>query len=279
MNGLIAGSIYALIAIGFNLIYSTKKFFDLAHGSMLVIGGYTVYYFSISLAYPVWLSVILGIVAAGLSGLLLDVSLYRALRKKKATGMVLLVASLGAFTALQAATAMIFTSQFQRLSPTSTFESIEIFGAHITTIQIAAIGISLTVWFLMVLLLKYTRFGKVIKAVSDDEGIAKIIGINTEKVFLAVSFLGAAIAGIGGILYGFDTGIEPVMGLPLLLKGIIAAIIGGIGSIHGALVGAYFLALVENFGIWKISSEWKDAISFGVLIIFLLFRPNGIFKR
>jgi branched-chain amino acid transport system permease protein len=94
-----------------------------------------------------------------------------------------------------------------------------------------------------------------------------------------VFFIGSALAGLAGILAGYDTGLEPTMGMSLLLKGVIASIIGGIGNVYGGVLGAFLLGFVENFGIWKISGEWKDAIAFGLLIIFLLFRPQGIFGR
>ena len=125
---------------------------------------------------------------------------------------------------------------------------------------------------------RYTLFGKAIKAVGDDEEVSKIVGINTVKVIGWVFFIGSAIAGLAGILVGFDTGIEPTMGLSLLLKGVIASIIGGIGNVYGGVLGAFLLGFIENFGIWQISGEWKDAIAFGVLILFLLFRPQGILK-
>ncbi len=133
--------------------------------------------------------------------------------------------------------------------------------------------------FGLVLLFKFTIFGKAIKAISDDEEVARIIGINTNKIIGYVFFIGSAIAGLSGILMGFDTGIEPTMGMSLLLKGVIASIIGGVGNIYGGVLGAFLLGFVENFGIWKISGEWKDAIAFAILILFLLFRPQGILKK
>ncbi|MCX6715691.1 MAG: branched-chain amino acid ABC transporter permease, partial [Candidatus Taylorbacteria bacterium] len=124
-----------------------------------------------------------------------------------------------------------------------------------------------------------TMFGKAVKAVGDDEEVAKIVGINTPRIIGWVFGIGSAIAGLAGILVGFDTGIEPTMGLSLLLKGVIASIIGGIGNVYGGVLGAFLLGFIENFGIWKISGEWKDAIAFAVLILFLLFRPQGILRR
>ena len=131
----------------------------------------------------------------------------------------------------------------------------------------------------LALLLKFTFFGKSVKAISDDEEVSRMVGINTKFVIGIVFFIGSAIAGLAGIMSGYDTGLEPTMGMSLLLKGVIASIIGGIGNVYGGVLGAFLLGFVENFGIWKISGEWKDAIAFGLLIIFLLFRARGIFGR
>lgn len=114
------------------------------------------------------------------------------------------------------------------------------------------------------------------RAVADDPVAASMVGINPEKVIMAVFFIGSALAGAAGILISLETNIEPTMGFNAILKGIIASIIGGIGSIPGAVLGGYFLGLAENLGIWKIQSGWKDAIAFAILIVFLLFRPGGI---
>ncbi|MBT4730462.1 branched-chain amino acid ABC transporter permease [Candidatus Woesearchaeota archaeon] len=280
LNSIIAGSIYALIALGFNLIYGATKFFNLSHGVMAAIGGYTVFYFAKTLGWNLPLSIVVGVLLAGLIGYALDKLVYFPLRKRKASNMVLLVASLGLFTAIQAIIAILFTSQFQTLSQNISGQRIyEILGGVITQTQLTILISALVITVGLVLLLKYTMFGKAIKAVSDDEEVAKIVGINTNKIISYVFFIGSAIAGLGGILVGFDTGIEPTMGFALLLKGVIAAIIGGVGSIYGALIGAFLLGFVENFGIWQISGEWKDAIAFILLILFLIFRPRGIMNK
>ena len=278
INSIIAGSIYSLVALGFNLIYGTTKFFNLAYGVLATIGGYAVFYFFKTLGLPLIPSVILGIIIAGLIGYLIDQSVFRQLRARKASGMVFLVASLGIMTALQAIVAIIFTSQFQTLS-TGSFKVYKILGGVITEVQLIILVSAIVIMIGLALLLKYTRFGKAVRAVSDEEEVSKIVGIDTNKIIGKVFFIGSAIAGLSGVLVGFDTGIEPGMGLSLLLKGVIASIIGGIGNVYGGVLGAFLLGFVENFGIWKISGEWKDAIAFGLLLIFLLFRPQGIIKK
>ena len=279
-NSIVAAAVYALVALGFNLIYSATKFFNLAHGVMATIGGYSAFYFSQTLGLNIYLSAVIGVGIAGLAGFLLDKVIYLPLRKKKASSMILLVVSLGAFTALEAVIAILFTSQFQSLSTIFSDQKIfTILGATITAVQVWTLVLTAFIMCALGLTLKFTKFGRAVTAISDDEEVAKIVGINTNQIIGFVFFIGSAIAGLAGIMIGFDTGIQPTMGMNLLLKGVIACIIGGVGNVYAAVIGALVLGFVENFGIWKISGEWKDAIAFGVLILFLLFRPQGIFKR
>ncbi len=280
LNSIIAGSLYALVALGFNLIYGATRFFNLAHGVIAVVGGYVVYLLTKIWSWPTWLAVILAIVASGLIGYLSEKFIYKPLRDRKSSHMVLLVASLGVLTALQAVVAIIFTSQFQTLGRVDvTNQTFNLLGGVITEIQLVMFVSVVVIMFGLGLLMKFTMFGKSVKAISDDEEVSKMVGINTNKIVGLVFFIGSAIAGLAGILSGYDTGLEPTMGMSLLLKGVIASIIGGIGNVYGGVLGAFLLGFVENFGIWKISGEWKDAIAFALLIIFLIVRPKGIFKK
>lgn len=280
LNSIIAGAIYALVALGFNLIYGATKFFNFTHGAVAVAGTYGFLFFGKTLGLNLFLSVFIGVAVAATIGYGLDKLVYRPLRKRKASNMSLLIASLGAFTALQAIIAIIFTSQFQTLWKNYSAQKIyEIFGGVITQIQLVILASVIIITATLFFVLKKTLFGKTVRAVSDDEEAAKIIGLNTDKIISRIFIIGSAIAGLAGILVGFDTGVEPTMGMNLLLKGVVASIIGGAGSITGGFAGAFLLGFAENFGIWKISGEWKDAIVFALLIIFLLFRPQGIIRK
>lgn len=280
LNSIIAGAIYMLVALGFNLIYGTVKFFDLGYGALAAVGGYLTFWLYKELGLNLYGSVLIAILVAGLIGVLINWLVYAPLRKRKASGMVLLVASLGVLTALQAIIAILFTSQFQTLTLAAGAQKVfEVAGGVITSVQVTILALGLLIMLGLAILLRYTMFGKAVRAISDDEEVAKIVGINTSKIVAGVFFLGSAIAGLAGILVGFDTGIEPTMGLSLLLKGVIAAIIGGVGNVYGGVLGAFLLGFVENFGIWKISGEWKDAIAFAALLLFLLFRPSGLLRK
>ena len=261
LNSIIAGAIYSLVALGFNLIYGTAKFINLAHGVLAALGGYTVFYLAKTLGwnvYPhpkifgvgVYIAVAIGVFLAGVIGWGLDKLVFLPLRKRKASAMVLLVASLGALSAIQAILAILFTSQFQTLPHNASTQKIfEILGGVITQTQVIILLCTAIVLAGLVLLLYKTRFGKAVRAVCDDEEVAKIVGINTNKIIAIVFFIGSAIAGLAGILVGFDNGITPTMGMGLLLKGVIASIIGGVGTVYGGVLGAFLLGFVENFGI------------------------------
>ncbi len=280
LNSIIAGAIYSLVALGFNLIYGTVKFFDLGYGALAAVGGYTVFYCYKVQTLPLSFSVLMGVLVSGLVGYIIYRLVYLPLRARKSSLMVLVVASLGVLTTVQAVVAILFSSQFQTLGRVGGIDQIyQIGGGVITRIQLIILIAGLMIMTAIALVFKYTMFGKAVKAIGDDEEVSKIVGINTSAIIGRVFFIGSMIAGLAGILVGFDTGIEPTMGLSLLLKGVIASIIGGIGNVYGGVLGAFLLGFIENFGIWKISGEWKDAIAFAVLLLFLLFRPQGLLKK
>ena len=280
LNSIIAGSIYTLVALGFALIYNATKFFNLAHGAIAAVGAYVVFFLTQHFGLNMYLAIVVAVLFSGCLGYTLDAFVYQPLRQKKASNMILLVASLGAFSVIQALLAILFTSQFQTLSGLIPDQKIfTLFGGTITETQVAIFLSGIVILAGLALLLKQTKFGQAVLAISDDEEVAKIVGINTDRIIGGVFFLGSAIAGLAGIFVGFDTGMQPTMGLPLLLSGIIGMIVGGIENIYAVVLGCFVLGFVENFGIWKINGEWKGAISFGLLIQFLLFRPGGIIKK
>ena len=276
LNGIIAGSIYGLVALGFTVIYGTVKFFHFAHGVVFAAGAYFAYTFFILFDINPLISFFLSIALASLLGIAIDRFVYHPLRKNNAPNLVYLIASFGVFIFLQNLIQLIFGAQILTLRTGPIKEGHHFLGAVITDTQIIIIVASLVLFILTWLFIQKTKLGKVIRAVSDDPIAARVVGINSEKIILAAFAIGSALAGAAGILISLETNIEPTMGLNAILKGIIASIVGGIGSIPGALFGGFFLGLAENLGIWKIQAGWKDTIAFAILIIFLLLRPSGI---
>lgn len=195
---------------------------------------------------------------------------------RKASNLVYLLASFGVFIFIQNLIQLLYGAQILTLRTGPVKVGRPVLGAIITDNQILILAVSIVLLIALWLFIKQTQLGKAMRAVADDSLAARTVGINSERIIMYAFAVGSAVAGAAGILISLETNLEPTMGLNAMIKGIIASIIGGIGSIPGAMIGGFFLGIVENLGIWKISAGWKDAIAFAVLIIFLLLRPEGI---
>ena len=276
INGLIAGAIYALVASGFSLIYSTCKFVHFAHGAVVAVAAYILYLFFSLLGINFYSSVILTLICAGAFGWLINKIIYEPLRKRKASPIILLIASVALLILLESSLLLLFGADVKTIGFIKIAKGLEIFTAIITPLQIIIIITSLALLILLFLFMKKTRPGKAMRAVSDNKEVAEIVGISSQKIYSWSFIIGSAVAGVAGILVGLEQNLEPMMGTHLMLKGFTAAIIGGIGSVPGAILGAFLLGLTENFGIWFLPSGYKDAIAFIILFIFLILRPHGI---
>lgn len=277
-NGIMAGCTYALIALGFTIIYGTVRFFHFAHGAVVAVAAYAAWACMAYLGLPFALAAIIAVVAAGGLGVLMDRFVYRPLRQRKSPSLILLLASFGMFLLVQNALQLAFGSGIKMLRDGDVSEGHRLFGAVITSTQLWIVASSVILAGAAVLFLRRTDFGKAVRAVADDQVAASLVGINSERTISLAFFLGSALAGVAGVLVALESNVYPAMGLNAAIKGIIAALIGGMGSIPGALLGGLLIGLAENVGVWGISSGWKDAISFAVLVVFLLLRPGGVFR-
>ena len=275
LNGLIAGGIYALVALGFTVIFRTVKFFHLAHGVVYTTGAYIGYTLAIQLKVPIVIAFLFAMLSAAILGVLIDKIVYRPLRKKKASNLILLLTSFGIFIFIQNLIQLIYGAQILSLRTGSIKQGYEIFSAIITPIQITILVTSFVLMIALWIFIRKTKLGKAMRAVSDDSMAANIVGINPEKIIMISFAIGSALAGAAGFLIGMETNLEPTMGFNIILKAIIVSIVGGIGSIPGAMLGGLFIGLSENIGIAWLPSAWKDVIVFVILIIFLLIRPQG----
>jgi len=276
VNSLISASLYSLIALGFVVIYRTVRFFHFAHGAVYTAGAYIAYSLYISSGIPFIIAILYAALFAGALGVLIDRVIYFPLRAKKSSSFVLMLASFGVLIFMENLIAMLYGNQILSIRTGEIKEGYHILGAIITPIQIMILLVAIVLMFLLWAFLKFAKLGKAMRAVADDNIAASVVGINPQHTISLSFFIGSALAGIAGVLVSLETNLEPTMGFSALLKGIIAAIVGGIVSIPGAVLGALLLGFAENFGIWYIPAGWKDAIAFTILIIFLLFRPQGI---
>ncbi len=226
-----------------------------------------------------YLSWVVSCLLAGMVGLAFYRGLYVQIIQRTRSRLIMLVASLGVLLALTALTIIVFESAPRPLPDVFGSTPWEVGGATIKGFNVFSIGVACAAFIGLLLLLKRTAFGKSVRAIGDDEEVAKVVGINTTVVIAIVFFLGAVFAALAGVLNGHDTAIQPRMGLIMLLKGWIASVVGGIGNLYGAIVGGFALGMIEQFGIWNLAGEWKDVVSFVVLILFLSFWPNGLLPR
>jgi branched-chain amino acid transport system permease protein len=277
INGIIAGSIYALISIGFTIIYRSVKFFHFAHGIVYSVGAYIAFTLINTMEVNTIIAFFLASTTAGMFGVGIDRLVYLPLRKKKSPPLIFLIASFGVLVLFQNLIQLVYSAQVVTIRSGPVKEGYHILGGVITHIQIIIVLMSLVLLILFWYFIQKTKLGKAMRAVADDPISASMVGIDPEYIIMVAFGIGSFLAGAAGILISLETNIEPTMGTNAVFKGIIASIIGGIGSIPGSIFGGYFLGILENLGIWKIQSGWKDCISFFILIIFLLLRPGGIF--
>jgi len=279
INGLIAGAMYALVASGFSLIYATCKFVHFAHGSVIAIAGYVLYLFFAVLGLNFWLAVLLAIVLCAFLGLAINALVYKKFRQRKASAVILLIASFALLILFESLILIFFGADVKTIGFIKIGKGLEFFNAIITPLQIVIIIVAAMLFGLLFLLMKKTKIGKAIRAVADNKDVAEIVGISAEKIYNYVFFLGSLIAGVAGVLVGLEQNLEPTMGTALMIKGFSGAVIGGINAVPGAILGSFLLGFVENFGIWFLPSGYKDAIAFIILFIFLLFKPQGILGK
>ena len=253
--------------------------FALAATGGAALGAYCGFLVAHAPGASLYLSWAVSCLLAGAVGLALYRGLYMYMRQRARSPLIMLVASLGVLLAITALTTIVFQPTPKPLPEAFASEPWIVGKAHLKGFNIFAIGVALLGFAALLALLKKTSFGKAVRAIGDDEEVSKVVGINTTAVIAVVFFIGAVFAALAGILSGHDTAIQPRMGLLLLLKGWIASVVGGIGNLYGALVGGFALGLVEQFGIWDLAGEWKDPISFVLLILFLAFWPKGLLAR
>lgn len=275
-NGLVAGSSWAMVALGFGLIFRVTGTFHLAHGSVYAAAGYLAYACIVDLGLP-W-ALAFGLASAGATalGCLIDVWVYRPLRTREASGFVVLVTSLGVVAFLNNFYGLVWSHQVRNLTvaagPGFALGPVTLSGVQVTTVIVAALSTAALLTFLA-----RSRTGIAMRAVANSPFMARTVGIPVERVRLTTFALGSALAAPAGILTTLDTGARPDMGLAAVLMATISVFVGGIGSFLGGVVAAVLLGLIINLGIWQWSARWQDAIAFSVLLLFVVVRPRGLF--
>ena len=275
LNGILAGCIYALFAMGLTLIYGVLNFVNFAHGELIMWGAYFLYLLMEKpIGLPLSLALIPALFLTMVLGLGTDRFVFKPLRQ--ANRLTLLIAALGLSFLLRNGAQFFWGAEIR----TYGFEiqrGMRFFGMSITLNQVAIILTSIICIILLYLLFHRSRLGKSMRAVSDNLELARVVGIDSKRTIQFAWIIAGILAGVGGILLALDTNLQPGMGLINLVKAFAATLLGGVGNLWGALLGGILIGLAENLGVLVISPGYKDAIAFGIMVLMLLIRPSVIF--
>ena len=277
-NGILSGCIYALIALGFGLIYTTTRTFHFAHGAIYTLSAYLFYTFYSLYAWPVWVAVILATAAAALAGILIDRVIYLPLIRRGSSRLVPLLSSTGLYIVIVNFIAIIFGNNTKIPSP-GVQPTLVIGTLVLTRSQLLALGSFVVLFVFVLVMLRTTSLGRKIRALRDDPELVSALGINPLKTRTIVFGFGSSLAAIAAIISALDVGIDPNIGLAATLTSAVALFVGGIGILEGAVFGAFLLGTLQALTIWQVSARWQDAVTFLLLLFFLTFRPQGVLGR
>lgn len=280
INGISLGSVYALIALGYTMVYGIAKMLNFAHGDVIMIGGYVVFVTASGMGLPPLAAIIISMAVCTVLGVAIERVAYRPLRG--ASPLAVLITAIGVSYLLQNVALLVFGSDTKAFSNVVTLPNLELFGGQliIKSVTIVTVIVCIIIMAGLTLFVKRTRIGRAMTAVSEDKGAAQLMGINVNGTIAVTFAIGSALAAVAGVLLcSAYPSLTPYTGSMPGIKAFVAAVFGGIGSIPGAFIGGILLGVIENLSKAYISSQLADAIVFSILIIVLLVKPTGLLGK
>ncbi|WP_409968141.1 branched-chain amino acid ABC transporter permease [Bengtsoniella intestinalis] len=276
-NGLQSGSIFALVALGYSMVYGIILLLNFAHGDIIMVGAYATYYAILMFDLPPLVAAVLAVLVSACLGVIIEKIAYTPLRS--APRLSLLITAIGISFLLQNGSQLLFGADSKNI-PSLVSGTTSILGTNVSYAALTTISVSVVSMVALTFLVQKTKMGKAMRAVSEDMGAAQLMGINVNRTISFTFAVGSALAGIGSVLYvSAYSQASPTMGSMLGLKAFVAAVLGGIGSIPGAMVGGFVIGLIEAFVSAIGLSVWKDGVVFAILIVVLLFKPTGLLGK
>ena len=278
INGISVGSIYALIALGYTMVYGIIKLINFAHGEIFMIGAFIGYFSIAGWGLSFIPALLLSMASCAIIGVVIERIAYKRLRN--ATRIAALITAIGVSLLIQNGVIYMRGAQPEAYPAVLANKSFSIFGAQISSQTILILSVTIVLMITLQFIVHKTKIGKAMRAVSYDAETAKLMGINVDNTISATFAIGSALAGAAGVIFGiYYTKIDPLMGIIPGLKAFVAAVLGGIGIIPGAMVGGLLLGVIETFVSGVGGSLWRDAAAFVILILILIFKPSGIFGK
>jgi len=278
-NALSLGCVYALFALGFTLVFGVLGVVNLSQGAIFMVGAYAALTAITRLHAPLWLAILFAFAFSGLVGLLIDRLVLKPLRQRNAPHLIPMIATIGLGLALNSLVQGLFGAENQRFpSEVLPQDSLQVAGVSVTVLELGIILVSFLLMTVLLLTLKKTQLGRALRAIAESPKAARLLGIHVDGLFMLTSFVAAGLGGISGVLIGlYSNALFPLMGQPMLHKGIAVIILGGMGDIRGAMLAGLFLGFAEVLSVAYIGSDMRDAVAFGLLFLVLLVRPKGLF--
>ena len=276
INGLSLGGIYAMIALGYTMVYGIAKLLNFAHGDIIMVGGYIIYVF-LATKNPI-LAIVMAVIGCVILGICIEKVAYKPLRG--ASPLAVLITAIGVSNLLQSLAQIVFGSA-PKMATVYDFGVIKMFGATIQISSLVTLGVTFVVMVALTMFVKYTRIGRAMIAVSEDRSAAQLMGINVNSIITITFAIGSALAALAGMFYLLKApSVSSTLGAMPGIKAFTAAVIGGIGSIPGAMLGGILLGMIESIS-YKITAiaPYTDAIEFSILILILLVKPNGFLGK
>ncbi|AKU26246.1 ABC transporter permease [Geobacillus sp. LC300] len=279
VNGISLGSIYALIALGYTMVYGIVRLINFAHGDVFMIGSFVGFYAVTMLGVGFFPALLLAMAACAVLGVVIERIAYKPLRN--ATRIAVLITAIGVSLLIEYVIIYLRGAQPEAYPSTLLSDrNLELFGVVISSQSLFILGTSLVLMILLQFIVHRTKIGKAMRAVSHDAEAARLMGINVDNTISATFAIGSALAGAAGVIFGiYYTKIDPLMGILPGLKAFVAAVLGGIGIIPGAMVGGLLLGVIESLVSGLGYSLWRDGVAFVILILILIFRPAGLFGK
>jgi branched-chain amino acid transport system permease protein len=277
INGLFLGSIYALFALGYTLVFGVLDILNLAHAAVFMLSAFVALAL-VGSGLHILLAVPLAVVFAGVLGLALERIAFRPLRGRSDSNMSGLISSLAMATVFEAIALEVWGPNVSRFTfGTVPDKHILVLGAIVSRLQLTIMAVALLFFIALTWLVTRTRLGREIRAVAESPRAARILGVNVDRVIAASFFISSALGGAAGVLFGLAfNAIAPEMGRSVELKGLAVIILGGMGSMPGAVIAGFLLGLSEVFVVANFGASWRDAVSFAALFIILVLRPRGL---
>jgi branched-chain amino acid transport system permease protein len=281
VNALSLGSVYALFALGFTLVFGVLGVINLSHGAVFMVGAYAALQAVTRLDAPLWAALLAALVASGLLGFLIDLLVLRPLRRRNAPHLIPMIATIGLGLFFNSAAQGLFGAENLRF-PADLLPDTQLHfaGVQAGVIEVAIIVLSFALMAGLFFLMNRTQTGRALRAIAESPKAAQLLGVDVEGLFRLTSTAAAALGGVSGVLIAlYSNAVYPLMGQPILHKGIAVIILGGMGDIRGALLGGLFLGVAEVLSVAYIGSTMRDAVAFGLLFLVLLLRPQGLFGK